>query len=233
MHEEYQKFWTPERKSKAEQIDLTPAQVSILASIVDAEALHDTEMPTIAGLYMNRYKRGMPFQADPTVIFAEEFTRLQGKFAYCIDKENLQEQLIQLFNQKSWTKVWFKELVVKNLLDPFIESFDDLANCDVSVTGCESLVARTGTIVLSAKQADGRTGSVYAPVHICIAFTSQMTFDIKDTLMMMKQKYDNNLPSLISFASGPSRTADIEKTLVMGAHGPKQLVLFLIDDLPN
>ena len=45
-------------------------QVSILASIVDAEALHDKEMPTIAGLYMNRYKKGMRLEADPTVIFA-------------------------------------------------------------------------------------------------------------------------------------------------------------------
>lgn len=171
-----------------------------------------------------------PPSEDPTVIFAEEFTRLQGKFAYCIHRENLQEQLIQLFNQRSWTKIWFKESVIKDVLDPFIESFDDLANCDVSVTGCESLVARTGTIVLSAKQTDGRTGSVYAPVHVCIAFTSQMTFDIKDTLMMMKQKYDNNLPSLISFASGPSRTADIEKTLVTGVHGPKEVYCFLVED---
>jgi UPF0755 protein len=75
MHDEYQKFWTQERKTKAEQIGLTPIKVSIFAAIVDAEALKDSEMPTIAGLYMNRYKRGMPFQADPTVIFAaRDFT---------------------------------------------------------------------------------------------------------------------------------------------------------------
>jgi len=75
MYDEYQKFWTDERKAKAEQIGLTPVQVSILASIVDAEALHDNEMQTIAGLYMNRYKKGIPLQADPTVIFAvKDFT---------------------------------------------------------------------------------------------------------------------------------------------------------------
>jgi UPF0755 protein len=70
MHDEYQKFWTTERKSKAKSIGLTPIQVSVLASIVDAEALHDKEMPTIAGLYMNRYNRGMRLEADPTVIYA-------------------------------------------------------------------------------------------------------------------------------------------------------------------
>ncbi|MXV50443.1 endolytic transglycosylase MltG [Pedobacter sp. HMF7647] len=70
MYDEYQKFWTAERKQKAQAIGLTEQQVSSLAAIVDAEALHDDEMPMIAGLYMNRYKKGMKLEADPTVIFA-------------------------------------------------------------------------------------------------------------------------------------------------------------------
>ncbi|WP_026898287.1 endolytic transglycosylase MltG [Daejeonella oryzae] len=75
MHTEYQKFWNAERKAKAEKIGLTPVQVSILASIVDGEALHDKEMPVIAGLYMNRFNKGIKLEADPTVIFANnDFT---------------------------------------------------------------------------------------------------------------------------------------------------------------
>lgn len=75
MYDEYKKFWTPERKTKAEKIGLTPIKVSILASIVDGEALMDKEMPVIAGLYMNRLKKGMKLEADPTVIFAaNDFT---------------------------------------------------------------------------------------------------------------------------------------------------------------
>jgi len=75
MYANYQKFWTPERKQKAAAINLSPVQVSILASIVDAEALHDNEMPTIAGLYLNRLKKGMTLDSDPTIIFAEnDFT---------------------------------------------------------------------------------------------------------------------------------------------------------------
>jgi len=75
IYANYQKFWTPERKQQASAINLTPVQVSILASIVDAEALHDDEMPAIAGLYLNRLKKGMKLEADPTVIFAlNDFT---------------------------------------------------------------------------------------------------------------------------------------------------------------
>lgn len=71
----YEKFWTPERKQKAQEMGLNPIQVSILASIVDAEALHDDEMPTIAGLYLNRLHKGMKLESDPTVIFAtHDFT---------------------------------------------------------------------------------------------------------------------------------------------------------------
>ena len=75
MYAGYEKFWTPERKQKATDIGLSQVQVSVLASIVDAEALHDDEMPTIAGLYLNRLKKGMKLESDPTVIFAlHDFT---------------------------------------------------------------------------------------------------------------------------------------------------------------
>lgn len=75
MNKEYDSFWTAARKQKAASLNLTPIQVTILASIVDGEALYDKEMPIIAGLYLNRLNRGQLLQADPTVIFANgDFT---------------------------------------------------------------------------------------------------------------------------------------------------------------
>ena len=75
MNLEYTKFWTAERLNKAKAIDLSPTEVSILASIVKGEAMHNDEMPKIAGLYLNRLNRGILLQADPTVIFsAQDFT---------------------------------------------------------------------------------------------------------------------------------------------------------------
>ena len=70
MNEQYVKFWTEDRIAKAKKIELTKVEVSVLASIVDQEALVNKEMKTIAGVYMNRINRGMKLEADPTVIFA-------------------------------------------------------------------------------------------------------------------------------------------------------------------
>ncbi len=70
MMKEYRKFWTPERIAKAEQQNLTPLQVSALASIVHKETVKPDERPRVAGVYLNRLERGMKLEADPTVIFA-------------------------------------------------------------------------------------------------------------------------------------------------------------------
>lgn len=70
MHDEYVKFWTDERKSKAATIGLTPIEVSILASIVQAETVKQEEAATVAGLYINRLKKDIPLQADPTLVYA-------------------------------------------------------------------------------------------------------------------------------------------------------------------
>jgi L-lactate dehydrogenase complex protein LldG len=85
-------------------------------------------------------------------------------------------------------------------------------------------------MVLSST-ANNRVPSVYAPIHICIAYASQLVYDVKDAIQAVSVKHRGNLPSLISFATGPSRTADIEKTLVVGVHGPKEVYCFLVDDL--
>jgi L-lactate dehydrogenase complex protein LldG len=158
------------------------------------------------------------------IIFAENFTKLQGKFIFCADEKELHSQLQQLISSKEWMKIYCNEDQWNALYSNTI----NLESCDASITGCECLVARTGTIVMSAAQQSGRTVSVYALIHICIAYTNQLVYDIKDALQLVKEKY-TNMPSLITFASGPSRTADIEKTLVTGVHGPKEVYLFLVD----
>ena len=168
---------------------------------------------------------------DMAVQFAQQFTSLQGKFVFCADEQDLAEQLLQLAAARKWDKVVCREKPLQKLLQQkFPVTFHkELADCDVSVTGCELLVSRTGTIVLSAASESGRTTSIYAPVHVCIAYSNQLVYDLKDALQVLKEKYNGNIPSFISFATGPSRTADIEKTLVVGVHGPKEVFVFLIE----
>jgi len=174
-----------------------------------------------------------PATQEKEVEFAEQFTKLQGRFVFCINEQELAFQLSSLVKKMNWQKVYcLEDKLIKTagaqISDRIVRT--DLANCDVSVTGCEYLVARTGSIVMSAAQASGRTTSVYAPVHICIAYSWQLVYDVKDALQFLKERYQHAMPSLITFATGPSRTADIEKTLVVGVHGPREVYLFLVEE---
>ncbi|MGM0550873.1 MAG: endolytic transglycosylase MltG [Bacteroidota bacterium] len=70
MQTEHDRFWNEQRMRKARKLGMLPSEVSTLAAIVDEETYRDDEMPTIAGVYINRLKKGIPLQADPTVKFA-------------------------------------------------------------------------------------------------------------------------------------------------------------------
>ncbi len=98
---------------------------------------------------------------------------------------------------------------------------------EAGITGCEFLVARSGTVMVSSAQGGGRQLSVYPPVHIVIARKNQLVESLEEAYSGILEKYNDNLPSQIALITGPSRTADIEKTLVLGAHGPKEIRVFL------
>src|SRR5689334_4201981 len=210
-------------------MSVSPSKENILKKIRKALS-HSTPLP-----FPQSENKNSVFpspQQENEIEFAEQFTKLLGKFFYCKDYNELVSQLHTLINQQQWNKIYCREDKLKQTLRQY--QFDKFSNvelkdCDVSITTCEALVARTGGIVMSAAQQSGRTVSVYAPIHICIANTDQLVYDVKDALQFIKDKYGDKLPSLITFATGPSRTADIEKTLVVGVHGPKEAYLFLVE----
>ena len=167
------------------------------------------------------------------VLFAEQFTAISGQFLFCEDEVQFIDNLLELAEERKWHKIYCWEPALQEVLTryeyPYYETDKDFDHADVGFTLCEALVARNGSILLSNGNMAGRRLSIYPPVHIVLAYTSQMVLDIKDGLKLLKAKYENNLPSMISNVTGPSRTADIEKTLVLGAHGPKELFVFLLE----
>jgi L-lactate dehydrogenase complex protein LldG len=174
----------------------------------------------------------LPSQQELEIEFAENFTRLEGRFSFCSDEQELVQQLQVLVDARKWTKIYSQETPLREKLanagfSPVYAG--DVATCDAAITGCEALIARTGSMVLSSAQLSGRTTSVYAPVHICIAYSSQLVYDISEGLQQLRETYGQQFPSLVTLATGPSRTADIEKTLVVGVHGPKEVFCFLVD----
>jgi L-lactate dehydrogenase complex protein LldG len=176
-----------------------------------------------------------PSTQELEVEFAENFTKLLGKFSYCASENDLAIQLGTLAQLRKWENIFCREAKLKYTLNSNgYTNFEyaDINTCQASITSCELLIARTGTIMMSTGQQSGRITSVYAPVHICIAYTSQLVYDIKDGLKLVQEKYAEAIPSLITLATGPSRTADIEKTLVVGVHGPKEVFVFLVEGYP-
>lgn len=105
-----------------------------------------------------------------------------------------------------------------------------LEACDVGISECDALIAQTGTVLLTSRSGGGRALSVLPPHHIVLARHEQMVADLPAAFELLQRRYAGNYPSMISFITGPSRTGDIERILVLGAHGPKQLTIFCLQD---
>ncbi len=207
------------------------AREKIIGKIRKALSEHQVDMPfPEADKAVAFFDNG---QEGPEEKFAKEFSALGGKFIYCADETEMYQQLEALADTMNWTRIHVKDRFLLNLFAEndiaLIQQGDDMSDIQVGMSLCESLVARTGSVLLSAAQDAGRALPVYAPIHITIAFANQLVWDIRDAFALLKEKYQQQLPSMISLTTGPSRTADIEKTLVVGVHGPKEVYVFLVD----
>jgi L-lactate dehydrogenase complex protein LldG len=176
-------------------------------------------------------------EAELAVTFASNFRRIGGEFFYCETVAQLGAELRAWLAERLPTDqqfyVW--EPALQEVLTaagvPFQNTEAEFkAQAAVGLTSCEALVARTGSIVVAPATASGRRLSIYPDQHIVLARPSQVVAEIGDALRVVQGHYGAELPSMLSLTTGPSRTADIEKTLVLGAHGPRRLTLFLLED---
>lgn len=168
------------------------------------------------------------------VVFAEQFAAVSGQFVFCEDEIQFIENLLTLAEQRNWHKIYCWEKYLQDILKtydyPYFETDKDFEEAEVGMTLCDALIARNGSILLTNGNDAGRRLSIYPHQHIVLAYTSQLVLDLKDGFKLIKERYGKDVPSMISTVTGPSRTADIEKTLVLGAHGPKEVFVFLLDD---
>lgn len=171
----------------------------------------------------------------PAIVFAEAFIRASGRFVYCSDDEEFLAMLQSLMKENSWDSVFCLDPALSEILRQggiaVSTGAEDFEGMKAGITRCEYLIARLGSVMVSSAQASGRRMNVFPEAHLVYARASQLLPDLKTALKKIREKYGKNLPSMISVITGPSRTADIEKTLVMGAHGPKDLYVFMVDDL--
>ncbi len=174
-----------------------------------------------------------PYDEDLAFVFAERLVAANGQLVYCASAAEMAENLKTLIKDKNWRHVyvWEKDL------QEFLQRHDiregrigkQLDRAEVGLTTCEALIARTGSVLISNRTASGRTLSIFPPVHIVLAHRGQIVYDIDEALDRAAKLTNNKLPSMLSITTGPSRTADIEKTLVQGAHGPKELYILFLD----
>lgn len=176
-----------------------------------------------------------PVGGDLAVAFAESFVRVGGQLYFCESVEHFYDQLFTYKKEKQLEHLYVWEPELKKLLHAGGLVFngdetDFIAHADAGLTSCEALVARTGSVLVSGASGSGRCLSIYPDQHLVLARPSQVVAEIGEALQVLQGRYGAATPSMVSLTTGPSRTADIEKTLVLGAHGPRRLALFLLED---
>jgi L-lactate dehydrogenase complex protein LldG len=170
---------------------------------------------------------------DLSIEFKSNLELIGGQVILCKTKSEASLQINQICLEKNARQIFCTDPVIQTLVPANIDINSDQAeftDLNIGITGCEFLVAHLGSVLISSAQISGRRLNVFPETHIVLANTNQITGYLDQALEILQIKYKNKLPSLISNITGPSRTADIEKTLVMGMHGPKSLIVIIIDE---
>lgn len=185
---------------------------------------------------------GDGFEAQ-VALFARHAAELKADFQLLDNDAALPAAFARLAKENGWQRIVTHAGVLNDLAlsglspagSPEILRTDngyrveEMERCDAGLTECEALVAQTGSVLVTNKSSGGRAASVLPPHHVVVARAAQLLPDLPTAFALLAQKYAaTDYPSLISFITGPSRTGDIERILVLGAHGPKRLTIFCV-----
>ena len=171
-------------------------------------------------------------------LFRKNAAELKADFQLVKNLDELAAQLAKLRDAEGWKKVAAHQgdltdaacraLALPVCLTNHGYDVNDMEHCDAGISECDALVAQTGSVLVTSQSAGGRALSVLPPHHVVIARREQLVAGLPEAFALLKSKYGASYPSMISFITGPSRTGDIERILVLGAHGPKKLTIFCL-----
>ena len=190
------------------------------------------------------HRRVMPPSAatpqEQLALFQKNAEDLRADFRLLESANLFAPELKKLGAAENWKSVATHKGVLtdeatRNLGLPLVRTdaaFDHetLGRCDAGISECDALVAQTGSVLLTSRTSGGRSLSVLPPHHVVLARCAQLVADLPAAFTLLKAKYANGYPSMISLITGPSRTGDIERILVLGAHGPKKLTVLCSRD---
>lgn len=178
-----------------------------------------------------------PSRAEWLALFAQRTAELRAGLEVHPDLDALGPRLAELARAEAWSRLATHAGVLTGALAPQAGvpilhvdggyAIEDLEACDAGLTECEALVAQTGSVLLTSLGAGGRALSILPPHHVVVATESQLVPDLPAAFDRLRARYGARWPSLASFVTGPSRTGDIERILVLGAHGPRKLTILL------
>ncbi|MFM9194724.1 MAG: lactate utilization protein C [Planctomycetia bacterium] len=177
--------------------------------------------------------------AERRSLLVENLGKLRAIVHQVPDLDAAADCLAAIARERDWHRVaWHPHPLVEPLLAGVpcatcrvdAADFDKnaLEACDAGVTSCEALVAQTGSMLVSSATCGGRALSILPHAHVVVATADQVVATLADALHAARSRHEGRLPSMLSFITGPSRTGDIERILVLGAHGPKELILLLV-----
>jgi L-lactate dehydrogenase complex protein LldG len=173
--------------------------------------------------------------AEQLALFQANAAELKADFQLYNSSEETRQALVRLRDAEGWKRVACHSGDLTNVICPPLNlpllrtdrpyDVHELEACDVGISECDALIAQTGSVLVTSRSAGGRALSVLPPHHVVLARREQLVADLPAAFELLKEKYADNYPSMISFITGPSRTGDIERILVLGAHGPKKLTI--------
>jgi L-lactate dehydrogenase complex protein LldG len=175
---------------------------------------------------------------DQLAAFRTNATNLKADFHFVNGPDELSKLLLEIRDRESWKKIAahageLTDAACKVLALPVCKTdggyaVNELETCDAGISECDALIAQTGSVLVTSRSSGGRALSVLPPHHVVLARRGQLLRDLPSAFAFLKKTYGSNYPSMISFITGPSRTGDIERILVLGAHGPKKLTIILL-----